>query len=243
MNSARTKLDHYTPRSKTVRYLAGYLAMFLSSLVGRCEVSGRKHIPKKGPFIVASNHFSYIDPAFVIQAIGRPINFLAASDQKIDWYFMWAPWLYGFIPTNRVNIAPSTIKTSIKVLKQGNILGIFPEGTSTSTELRKAKNGVVYLSTVTNAQIVPVGITGLESAWEDLFRGIRPRVKINIGKPFGTFYLPRGKDKKEQHLDEIGTEVMCRIAALIPENQHGTVKGKKRIKDFQTENDLTKSVS
>ncbi len=239
--SARTKLDRFSPRSKWVRYFAGYLAMFIGSAIGRSKVTGRRHLPKKGPFIVASNHFSYVDPAFVIHAIKRSINFLAASDQKIDWYFIWAPWLYGFIPTNRLSIAPSTIKKSIEVLKSGEILGIFPEGTSTDTSLRKAKNGVVYLSTMTKAPIVPVGITGLETAWEDIFRGVRPRVNIKIGKPFGPFQLPKGRQQKEQALDEIGLEVMCRIAALIPEDQHGVFKGAPTIKDFRIENGLTKN--
>ncbi len=239
--SARTKLDLYSPRSKYIQYVAGYLAMFISSVIGRSSISGKKHIPKEAPFIVASNHFSYIDPAFVISAILRPINFLAASEQKIDWYFMWAPWLYGFIPTNRKKIAPSTIKTSLNVLKNGKILGIFPEGSSTDTTLRKAKNGTVYLSTVTGVPIVPVGISGLETAWNDLFRGIRPRVKINIGKSFGPFFMPKEKENKEPFLDEIGVEVMCRIAALLPEKQHGIFKGRKRIKDFQAENDLKKT--
>lgn len=239
--STRTRLDRFSPRPKWVRYIAGYLAMFIGSVIGKTTIVGRRHLPNKGPFIVASNHFSYIDPPLVINAIKRPINFLAASDQKIDWYFMWAPWLYGFIPTNRLNIAPSTIKMAINILKSGKILGIFPEGTSTDTMLRPAKNGVVYLSTVTNAPIVPIGITGLENAWHDIFRGIRPKVTIEIGKPFGPFTLPKNRDKKGEALTEVGIDVICRIAALLPDEQHGVVSGENRIKDYRVENDLRKN--
>ena len=129
-----------------MRYVLGYLAMFLCSLGTRVKMFGRHHVPDDGPYIVVINHFSYIDPPFVIQALQKPISFLAASDQVIEAQFIWAPFLYGFIPTDRISLAPSTIKNSIRSLKKGEILGIFPEGTSLSRVLRPAKNGAAFLS-------------------------------------------------------------------------------------------------
>ena len=130
-------LKHFSPRASWIRKKLGYPALFIGSTIAKITVKGRWHLPKKGPFIVAANHFSYIDPPFFKYAIRKPINFLGASDQNIDWYFMWAPILYGFIPIDRTNLAPSTIKKAKKALKRGEILGIFPEGTSTSDSLRK----------------------------------------------------------------------------------------------------------
>ena len=97
--------------------------MFIVSMLTKTKVRGRKNIPKKGPFIITINHFSYVDPVFVIHAIRRPISFLAASDQKIEWHFLWAPFIYGFIPTNRKVLAPSTIKHAKRALKEDEILG------------------------------------------------------------------------------------------------------------------------
>jgi hypothetical protein len=74
--------------------------MFLCSLGARIKIIGRHHVPDKGPYIVVINHFSYIDPVFVIHALRKPISFLAASDQVIETKFIWAPFLYGFIPTS-----------------------------------------------------------------------------------------------------------------------------------------------
>ncbi|SVC87838.1 uncharacterized protein METZ01_LOCUS340692, partial [marine metagenome] len=102
--------------------------MFLCSLGSRVKTFGRHHVPDEGPYIVVINHFSYIDPPFVIHALQKPISFLAASDQVIEAQFIWAPFLYGFIPTDRTKLAPSTIKNSIRALKSGEVLGIFPEG-------------------------------------------------------------------------------------------------------------------
>ena len=146
---------------------------------------------------------------------------------------MWAPILYGFIPIHRTNLAPSTIKKAKKALKKGEILGIFPEGASTSDSLRKAKNGAVFLSTVEKAPIVPMGIYGAETAWEDLFRGVRPRVNINIGKPFGPFEIKGNKENKSNQIAQIGEELMCRIGALLPDEKHGVCAGDNRISEFR----------
>ena len=232
-------LKYFSPRPSWIRKKLGYPALFIGSTIAKITVRGRWHLPKKGPFIVAANHFSYIDPPFFKYAIRKPINFLGASDQNIDWYFMWAPILYGFIPIDRTNLAPSTIKKAKIALKNGEILGIFPEGTSTSDSLRKAKNGAVFLSTVEKAPIVPMAIYGAETAWGDLFRGIRPRVNINIGKPFGPFEIKGSRENKSNQITKIGEELICRIGALLPDEKHGVCAGDKRISEFRKINNFS----
>ena len=229
-------LKTFSPRPQWLRKKLGYPALFIGSLLAKIKVKGRWHLPKEGPYIIAANHFSYIDPTFFKYAIRKPINFLAASDQTINWYFMWAPLLYGFIPIDRTNLAPSTIKKAKKILKNGEILGIFPEGSSTSDSLRKAKNGAVFLSTVEKAPIVPMAIYGAETAWEDLFRGVRPRVTINIGKPFGPFDVKGTKNERISKIETIGEELITRIGALLPEDKRGVCFGDTRLLDFQKEN-------
>ena len=229
-------LKTFSPRPQWLRKKLGYPALFIGSLLAKIKVKGRWHLPKEGPYIIAANHFSYIDPTFFKYAIRKPINFLAASDQTINWYFMWAPLLYGFIPIDRTNLAPSTIKKAKKILKNGEILGIFPEGSSTSDSLRKAKNGAVFLSTVEKAPIVPMAIYGAETAWEDLFRGVRPRVTINIGKPFGPFDVKGTKNERISKIETIGEELISRIGALLPEDKRGVCFGDTRLLGFQKEN-------
>lgn len=229
-------LERYRPRPRWIRYLDAYLALFLGTLLLKVKVIGRRHLLRKEPFIVAINHFSRIDPALIIYALRRPIDFLAASDQAIEWFLIWAPWLYGFIPTNRLKPAPSTIKAAIRVLKSGGILGIFPEGTSTDSVLRRAKNGVVYFSTVTAARILPVSVIGLEDVWIHWLRGVRPRVTIRFGKPCGPFTLPRGREARETALSRIGDEVMGRIAALLPEEYRGAFAHHQHLEAYRKEN-------
>ena len=226
------------PRPYWVRKSVGYFALLVGALLAKIRVTGRWHLPQKGPYIIACNHFSYVDPAFFKYAIQKPINFLAASDQEIEKHFMWFVYLYGFIPIDRKNLAPSTIKLAKQVFKNGDILGIFPEGTSTTRELREPKNGAVYLSSIGNVPIVPMSIYGAETAWEDIFRGIRSRVRINIGKPFGPFNLSRNKTEKTIQMKKNAKEMMSRIAALLPDENHGICSGDYKIKDYQDQNGI-----
>lgn len=225
-------LDEYTVRAKPVRYGLGYLVLFLSSLLTKINLKGTENIPKKGPFIVVCNHFNRLDPPFVIYAIKKPINFLMASDQIVEAEIMWAPWLYGFIPTNRQNIAPSTIKLSINALKKGEVVGIFPEGNATEQYLRHAKNGAAYLAMTANVPILPMSLIGLDNIWEKWFKGIRPKLRIRIGKPFILESLPSDKSQRNSMLENAGQEIMLRIAALLPKNYHGEFSDNKNLQQI-----------
>ena len=237
--SVRTRLDQLKPRPKWVRHFLNYFAILFGIILAKFVVRGRHHLPNKGPFILALNHFNYADGPFVIYAIRKPINFIVASDQLLKWFDYWAPWLYGIIPANRIRLAPSTIKSSKKALLAKEILLIFPEGTSLSNELRPAKGGVMFLSTTMQVPIVPVSINGkIGDIWSNVLSGVRPKVRINIGKPFGPYSLPKERSQKEIKLAKIGDEVMCRIAALLPDKHHGVYRGNPSIKNYREENNL-----
>ncbi len=229
-------LSQLSPRPQWWRYLLTYVSLFLGSVLSKTKIKGKWHVPLKGPFVVASNHFSNYDPSFFTYAIQKPINFIAASDQEVDWWLIWAPFLYGWIPVDRKKLAPSTIKKALSVLKSNQILGIFPDGGVNNTILGTPKNGTVYLSTLGKAPIVPISIYGAETALEDIFKGVRPRVYINIGKPFGPFTITGSKEGKNKMLTEIGKDMMIRIAALLPRNKQGPYIGNSKIKRYQKEN-------
>ena len=222
MSSVRTKLDSYKLLPKWIRYLSSYLNLFLCSVLLKPKVYGRKNIPQNGPYIVAINHFHIFDPALVAYAIRKPISFLAASDQDIDWQVLIAGKLYGFIPTNRQKLAPSTIKKAIQALQKGDILGIFPEAT-TGPVLRRPKKGVTYLSLKSGCKILPMGIIGLEEdIWSQWLKGVRPQVTVKIGKPFSiSSSLPKDRNERQNKLSDIGDDIMYKIATLLPKKYRG----------------------
>ena len=83
-----------------------------------------------------------------------------------------------------------------------------------------------------------VSISGGDNAWEDMLRGIRSRITINIGKSFGPFDIKGSKDEKMSKLENYSRELMCRIAALLPSDRHGDYSGDKSILKYQKENEL-----
>lgn len=234
-------LNKYSVRPKVIRYLLGYLVQFLGRLLAKIEVIGRENLPPKGPFIIASNHFSRLDPPFVIYAIKKPISFLMASDQTVEPQLMWGPWLYGFIPTNRDNLAPSTIKRAVGAIKKGEVVGIFPEGSATEKKIRPAKNGAAYLAMTTKAKIVPISIIGLDNIWENWFKGIRPKLTITIGKSFMPPEIPIDRNERNSVLKNMGEDIMFRISALLPNKYHGIYTGEPRINNYRlSENAVSK---
>lgn len=219
--NVRTELDLLKPRPKWQRYVSGFLGLLIGTIFAKITIKGRQHLPKKGPFIVAANHFNLVDSFFAVYAIQKPVVFLMGSDQKIDWFNYWALWLYGVIPVNRKRMGPSTIKMAAKYIKSGEVLAIFPEG-SIGPSLRKPKPGAVYLSTLGQVPIVPLGIHGIDQPYfQYIFKGIRPTIIAEFGKPMGPFRLPSNKNDKELELEKIGNEMMCHIAGLLPKSMHG----------------------
>ena len=226
------------PRPYWIQYVSTYIVFFLSLFVCKIKVNGKKNIPSGTPLVLASNHFGYFDPFVLVHAIRKPIDFIMQKELGIELHFLFAPMIYGAILTDRNKVGPSTIKESIKSIKKGKILGIFPEGGITSTKLTKAKPGAIFIASKANTKILPVSISGGDNAWEDLLNGIRSRITVNIGKPFGPFDIKGSKEEKISKLEDYSQELMCRIAALLPDDRHGEYSNDKRITKYRKENKL-----
>ena len=221
-----------------VQYISAYIIFFLGIFVGKIKVRGRKHIPKDGPIVLVSNHFAYFDPFLLVYAIHKPIDFIMQKEMGIEPQFLFAPMIYGAILTDRNKVGPSTIKESMRTVKKGKILGIFPEGGITSPVLTEAKPGAVYLASMAKAKILPVSVRGASNAWGNIFRGVRSRIYINIGKPYGPIDISGAKSEKSKKIANCSKELMCRIAALLPEKKHGVFTGDSSISAYKKDNDL-----
>lgn len=226
------------PRPYWVQYVSTYIVFFLSLFVCKIKVNGRNNIPKEEPFVLASNHFGYFDPFVLVHAIRRPIDFIMQKELGIELHFLFAPMIYGAILTDRNKVGPSTIKDAIKSIKKKKVLGIFPEGGITSTVLSTAKPGAIFIASKAKAKILPVSISGGDNAWDDMLKGMRSRITVNIGRPFGPFEIKGAKDEKMAKLEDHSRRLMCRIAALLPDERHGIYANDKRIEKYRSENDL-----
>ncbi|HHV64563.1 MAG TPA: 1-acyl-sn-glycerol-3-phosphate acyltransferase [Peptococcaceae bacterium] len=143
-------------------------------------VKGLENLPAEGPLIVACNHVSLWDPIIVGCALPRQIFFMAKEELfKIPILGTIITWL-GAFPVKRGQGDISAIRKSLGVLKAGNVLGIFPEGTrSASGAIQEAMAGIVLIMEKSKAPILPVKIYGSKG----LLRQKRGNIGIVIGKP------------------------------------------------------------
>jgi len=159
---------------------------------------GRENIPAEGPVLVVSNHQSHFDPPFVGTGCMRRMNYLAR-----DTLFGFAPlrWLISSldaIPIDREGIGLSGIKESLRRLKRGEMVLIFPEGTRTRDgEIAAFRPGFTSLAVRSKATILPVAIEGAFAAWPR--RHKLPRlgtIHIRYGPPISPEEL-RDYDERE----------------------------------------------
>lgn len=183
------------------------------------EIKGIENIPRNGAFILAANHASYMDHFclgyVIVPYLNKKLHFLAKKEhfdnmlQKI-----WHTYS-GAIPIDRQAGGKEALIWAIKALKEGKIIGIYPEGTRSLTgKLQKAKTGTARLALAAKVPVVPVGLIG---NFEILPKGKHiPKLKkafINVGKPI---YFPEyhGKKITKRILEDATIKIMKEIARL-----------------------------
>lgn len=145
------------------------------------KVYGRENVPKKGFFIVASNHVSANDPFMVIHAVKRHIAYMAKMElfsKKIMSFFL--DWL-GAFAVDRGKLSLSTVKTAHALRETGWPLGIFPQGTRESEgNFETINKGFATFAKKMKCPILPVAISG---GSKDVRKPFRTKMIIKIGKP------------------------------------------------------------
>ncbi|GLY14706.1 1-acyl-sn-glycerol-3-phosphate acyltransferase [Kineosporia rhizophila] len=139
-------------------------------LFGRPVVKGREHLPRTGPVIVAGNHLSFSDSLFLILVVRRPVVFLAKNEYftgrgPLGWLQRGFFAAAGQIPVDRKNPgrAAGSLQQAVRILEQGKVWGIFPEGTrSPDGRLHRGKTGVIRVALATGAPVVPVVLRGTD---------------------------------------------------------------------------------
>ena len=132
----------------------------------RYRCYGREQIPTSGAVLVLSNHQSYLDPVLVGVAVNRQLNFMARET-----LFQWTPfsWLLssvGTIPINREGLGLSGMKETLRRLKRGEMMVLFPEGTRTSDgEVGPLLPGFYTLAVRSKAMLLPMALDGAFDVW------------------------------------------------------------------------------
>ena len=154
---------------------------FYYRVVSNLKVIGRENVPKKGFYIVASNHVSAVDPFLIVHALQRPIAYMAKKElfeKKIMRFFLD---LLGAFAVNREKLEVSTFKTAIGIKNTNWLLGLFPQGTrEREGNMDNISRGFAAIAKAAKADIIPVAIIG---ATRDERRPFQGNMKIKIGKP------------------------------------------------------------
>ena len=210
----------YPPVIVVIKTLWKYLGL-------KFDFSGEENIPRKDGAILAINHVSYLDFAIVGTAalpVGRLVRFMAKKeifDHKVA-----GPLMRGMhhINVDRSNGSASFV-AALRALKSGEIIGIFPEGTtSTSFEIKELKSGAVRLAMGAGVPIIPTIIWGSQRIWT---KGLKRNLKRNnfpvtvvFGEPI---FYERGADveKSELHLRQTLLAMLYQVQENYPDSHVG----------------------
>lgn len=191
------------------------------------EVRGREHVPKSGGLIVASNHVSYLDPPLVGTAAVRELHFLAKEELFRPPVFGSLIRAYNAIPIRRGVADLSGLSKAIDVLRSGQAMIMFPEGTrSRDGQLRAARPGIGMLAVGTDALIVPCSILGSDRPGGWLTRRTKLRVWFGPARSWKDLAGPQADLAPGRALYQgVGDGVMREIAALRADQLKSASRG------------------
>jgi 1-acyl-sn-glycerol-3-phosphate acyltransferase len=192
------------------------------ALLAQLTIEGEENIPEAGPLLVVANHFHFTDPVAVIRAMPWPLEFIGGFRMpNAPTGVKWLTKAWGTHRVHREGSSRAALAAAEEVLKARGVLGIFPEGGSWASVLRRPRPGTAYLATRTGSRVLPIGIDGLTELFPSLLRFRRARVTVRIGRPIGPFdSVERGRAGRKE-IERVGETIMCRIAELIPPERRG----------------------
>jgi 1-acyl-sn-glycerol-3-phosphate acyltransferase len=187
-------------------YRFGYtVCKIVFTLLWRYRATGAGNIPASGPVIVACNHVSYLDPPALGIGMNRQITYLAKKE-------LFAIPLLGAVirglgayPLDREAGGVAAVKAALRVLKAGQCVGIFPEGTRNLDGSAAEKGGAALLAALSGAPVVPAAIVGTKDAKRFA------QVRVVYGEPLT---VVRNRKADGDDLEKWTHEIMRRIRIL-----------------------------
>ncbi|GAA2712602.1 MULTISPECIES: lysophospholipid acyltransferase family protein [Streptomyces] len=201
--------------------LKAFLGLLMRVLY-RPTVEGARHIPGSGPVILAGNHTTFIDSLFLSLVVERQVYFIGKDEyvkgtglkgRLMAWFFTTS----GMIPVDRDggNGGVAALMTGRRVLEEGKVFGIYPEGTrSPDGRLYRGRTGIARLALMTGAPVVPFAMIGTDKV-QPSGKGV-PRiapVTVRFGEPLD-FARYEGMDRDRYVLRAVTDEVMSEVMRL-----------------------------
>jgi 1-acyl-sn-glycerol-3-phosphate acyltransferase len=189
----------------TVYDVAKAAVQAIARLTFRYRVIGEEKVPRSGGLLVVANHISNLDPPLLGIGVPRPISYMAKKELfAMPILKQLLPHLNAF-PVDRQAGGTAALRASLRMLKAGRCVGMFPEGGRNVTGTNEEKAGAAFLAAASGVPIVPAAIIGT--------RKLRPfgRVTVVFGDPFT---VERNRQSDEGDLEKKAMEIMQRIRDL-----------------------------
>ncbi|MEC0089786.1 MULTISPECIES: lysophospholipid acyltransferase family protein [Paenibacillus] len=176
------------------------LLRLIFAVLYRLETVGKNHIPTEGGVLLCANHISVMDPITVGIKLKRQVKYMAKAELFDIPVFGWLLRQLGAFPVKRGGVSKESIRLSINILRDGQLMGIFPEGTRNSTT-GVAKKGAASFALRSKATVIPAAIIGEYK----LFR----KMKVIYGAPVDlTEFMEEGTGDQ---LEAVTERIMSRI--------------------------------
>jgi len=231
------------PRTDDVRHPPRYLlhnpvlrrgAQRLLARKYDIAVTGAELMPRQGPVVVAANHIGWLDGPLLGIVLPRPVHALTKRDMFAGRTGAFLRHT-GQIPLDRFHPDPAAVKTALRVLRSGNAVGVFPEGTRGDGEMHRFHRGAAYLALVSGAPVLPVLFFGTRVPGGGL--DSRPpagsRVDVVIGTPVGVGRQPWPRTREQldtvsrllqqrlhEHLEATRAATGLELPGPLPAHEH-----------------------
>ncbi len=193
-------------------------------------LEGFDRLPESGPAILAPNHVSFLDSAFLMLTLPRNVSFVGKAEYMDSWKTKYIFPALGMIPIDRTGGSKSAtaLETAARVLRKGELFGLFPEGTrARDGKIHKGRTGAARLALEIGTPIYPVGITGTDAIQPPDAKAPKPfkSCTISVGRPIRP---ERYEAMPERHraLRAMTDEVMFEICELTGVEYVNTYAGK-----------------
>jgi 1-acyl-sn-glycerol-3-phosphate acyltransferase len=181
---------------------------FLAIIIYRPKIVGKENVPEKGGCIICPNHVHALDSVIILTGNKRKVCFMAKEELFKNGFIKFLAKVFTIFPVRRGGKDLEAIKTSLRILKKGDILAMFPEGTRNGMAKGQGfKSGAILIAIKAGVPIIPCGVQGSFKPFT--------KVKLNYGKPI--YYDPNTDLQNKENIAKLSEELMNEVVRLRDE--------------------------
>ncbi len=201
---------------RVVRAIVGLLI----KLFTRTTVEGLENIPRKGPYLLVTNHLHWLDSPVIMATFPYRAHVFVAEKWQDHPFLNPLFRSLDAIFVQRGEVDRQALRKALGVLRGGGILGLAPEGTRSKTgSMQRGRSGAAYMALRTGVDVVPVASCGQETFSTALKHLRRPRIHVMYGPPFAPPTVEGKASPGEVHA--FAEEIMYHLAAMLPSEYRG----------------------